>query len=706
LAWHPDGIGSPRPYPSDYLIAIANVAMAAALGSRLTFVANVALIGFACAYGGLRLSRFMSSAPGAGPAGALLATFNPWVYTKLVAGHLSMILAYGATMLLIAESLRPKPNERRLAFCLILATAQPQFFVIALAYVVVVSLRRRFWLPVVSGLVVALPVFAGIAANQTTLSAIPYNLTWQDSQSVPPLDAVTLGGYFTRYADVLGAFATWPMWVIFALSIAGAVFAPQRKAVLIGLGLAAFVWIVATGVRGPLGNLYAAVVVTLLPSALFRELYDLLGYLAIAYVAFCALASSRFRLCAVAALACGFALAAGWVVHTPWRYWVDLRTLPSAVIPAPENSRFALLPAFQPLAYAGMGAGLDPDAYTRSGNVTPLNTPKEAYPMNVALRQYLTEGRTEMLAALSVSAIVARPDFRSKTRLLVDQTAIVTTSGSEFGASRSSQTIDYVPELSLLRLLPPTDFAAELGAGRIFFGDAARASGAVPTAWTSFRPVVEPLADRAHLRADDGWVDVRQAFLTHPELAQGLGGVVTISPRWQLAIQPGLSALVFVRGTLADQDGKAVFHSGGGYRWVALPRSVRSVRCFGLCVVAAQGILPDGLAQRGPATVEAAVPFRARMPWLISATLPLTGRPELLRYNVTYDEHWTALVGFRALPHVRVDTIVNGWIVPPGDTNRPIFLVETSALVEAVLELTGVTYVISLGLFCLVRRTQ
>jgi hypothetical protein len=124
------------------------------------------------------------------------------------------------------------------------------------------------------------------------------------------------------------------------------------------------------------------------------------------------------------------------------------------------------------------------------------------------------------------------------------------------------------------------------------------------------------------------------------------------------------------------------------------------VRCFGLCVVAAQGSPP---AQRGASPGTAApvpVAFRSWTPWLVTATLPATPKLALLRYNVAYDARWIALAGLVTLPHVRIDTVVNGWIAPPAPVLRPIVLLEVPALLQAVLEVIGALYALGVAATC------
>jgi hypothetical protein len=493
------------------------------------------------------------------------------------------------------------------------------------------------------------------------------------------------------------------MWSVFALAVLGVVASARRRLAAALLATAFVAWLFASGVRGPLGSAYSTLVVMLPQSALYRELYDVLAYLVLAYVGLCALATARWKVLVLPWLACGLALLAGWIVHSPWNFWVNALTLPVASIRAPENSRFVLLPPFQPIAYAGHGLGRDPDAYVRPDGVTPLNPPVEAYPIDAAMADYVLHGNTALLSALSTSLAIARPGYRSSVDTLRDQIARTPAGIPDLNTPRPSASIDFLPEMSTVALAPVTDSLDTLGAGRVFFADAARASGGVPDSWRRFQPVVDVPVDRAHLQPSDGWVDARQAFLGDPRLAQALGGAITTSSVALLPLRSDLEALVFVDGRLTDQDAKTVLAARGGYRWIRLPASLRAARCFGVCVVAAQGAPPSGASDRAvlPST---SVPFHAWTPWWVTVAAPAAPRALMLRYNVAYDDHWSALAGWDRLAHVRIDTVVNGWIVPAASAAQTIVLLETSAAVQAACEVTGFAWACWIVFACIRRR--
>jgi hypothetical protein len=97
-----------------------------------------------------------------------------------------------------------------------------------------------------------------------------------------------------------------------------------------------------------------------------------------------------------------------------------------------------------------------------------------------------------------------------------------------------------------------------------------------------------------------------------------------------------------------------------------------------------------------------ALPYRAFTPWLLVTEVP-PGERRVLRYGVRYDEHWTAFARTKKLPHVRVDTVVNGWLLPAFDRSARVVLVETGALLVALSELVSAVVQLTL-LASLLRR--
>jgi len=181
-----------------------------------------------------------------------------------------------------------------------------------------------------------------------------------------------------------------------------------------------------------------------------------------------------------------------------------------------------------------------------------------------------------------------------------------------------------------------------------------------------------------------------------PEFAHAVGGALTSSADW-LDIVPGLDTLVDVRGALRSQDGSIVSPSTNGPHWLRLDTKTRRLQCSGLCLVAAQARVPDGLPQYPPPVPSTPVRFSQLAPWLAIAPLP-NDAGRLLRYNVAYDPYWFALTAAGPLPHVRLDATTNGWILPPQGATRVVFVHLVAAL-QALIELAVVGWLLTwLGL--------
>jgi hypothetical protein len=257
--------------------------------------------------------------------------------------------------------------------------------------------------------------------------------------------------------------------------------------------------------------------------------------------------------------------------------------------------------------------------------------------------------------------------------------------------------IDGSPELSLLERIQVSRSLPPLGSGELFFGDVAGQSGAsIPPAWATFDAVVPQSAARKRLSASEGWVDVRGAFIGQPELGQAIGGVVTTSRYSMLPVDAGRSILVNVlRGRLISSDGREVTRETVGYSWVTLPEGTKNVVCSGECVVAAEGTPPSLRSPSVPVALQ--MPLSAPVPWLAWTTLPPRNTETVLKYLVGYDRTMLAISRSGTLPHVRVETVFNGWLVAPHEGTRRVVLIDALAAVQVFLELTGLALLLALS---------
>ena len=123
--WLPVGFGIPNAHPTAYLIALPLVATMWLLGPLAALVLFAFVAGYLCVRGGAALAAHWTAAPAASAGIGMFAIFNPWVYNEVVAGHLVMVLSYGALLGFIAEMLRGRDaSSVRLALWLALIEAQ------------------------------------------------------------------------------------------------------------------------------------------------------------------------------------------------------------------------------------------------------------------------------------------------------------------------------------------------------------------------------------------------------------------------------------------------------------------------------------------------------------------------------------------------------------------------------------------------------
>ena len=688
--WDPTGMGTVIAYPASFILIFARSAFATILGSYPTHLAYYASCALLMAYGAARLARVLGASALVQPAAALFAVFNPWTYTELVAGHSWMLLSYGATYWVIAECCGRDRSERRLIPLVLVIAPQVQFLVVDFVFYVWLSLRVRSWRALLAIGAMLLPVFVGVEISRTVLRGIPLTLEWERSQSVEPLRALLLRGYSTQYDAVLAPFFEWACWLVVALAVTGVVLiALERKRELWLIAFAAVPLIWSFGLKGPFDAFFSWTILHVSEAALFRELYDLLGFVAIGYVAFCAVAAARWRPLGATWLVAGVAMLLAWTLAPPGRYWVGARALPAVTVPRTANTRFALMPALFPASFHGRGSGTDPDLYAHPGNITPVNEAYALYPVSAALGSYLRDGRVDRLAALSVESIVARPWLETDPSIRY-QFALPAPAWLFKTVTQPRAIAAALPQLSLSAMPEVGTLDSNLGAGNVLLGDAATATGPlVPQAGTlSPRRKASPPTAFSSPPRMGGWTRAWRSSKNRNSLNR-YGGALTTSRTAVLPLASGKAALVFVRGSLLTPAGATLASTTNGYRWIVLPPSVSGVRCAGLCVVAAQAVRMPAYPLDPPAHPSRAIGYRTLTPWFVVANVP-AGEAELLRYNVTFDDNWVALYANAPLSHLRVDGVVNGWLLPARQQAATIVLVEGGAVCVAFAELVAV----------------
>jgi hypothetical protein len=198
------------------------------------------------------------------------------------------------------------------------------------------------------------------------------------------------------------------------------------------------------------------------------------------------------------------------------------------------------------------------------------------------------------------------------------------------------------------------------------------------------------------VRAQDGWVDARLAFASDPALAQAYGGALTTSRRASLAVKGGHQALVDVRGRLLAADGRVIASNTQGYRWVPLPSDIGAVRCDGLCAVALEASVPEGVPpEAAPRGRPVAIGMMQIEPWLATARIA-PGPEGMLRLNDGYDRGWALLMNGKWMTHFRVDAATNGWLLPERTGSKDATIVEWPSAVVAAFEIVGAGWTLAL----------
>lgn len=674
--WNPSGIGSAQPYPTFYYIGFAlwpfhRIASPFAI---VIFIVTAATVIAAISAHRLALNG------GAGRfafVASVFAVLNPWVYAKMVAGHIIMVLAYAFMLALVAEVTSERPRPAVLILLAALSITQIEFWVISVVPLVIWCIRRRHYAALSGLLVSAVPIVLGIATSYNSLLTTPYNLEWQRAQSVDPLLGAMLMGYQFGYASAFKPWG-WAVALYGLVSLVGLRMLPQRRefACVVWISVACF--ILSTGMRGPISPLYAYAVTHVTESGIFRELYDLIGILAIGYVALSGFALRSNRLGFVCAIAAAFLLIP-WITHPVYRWFISASMLQLATPLSDPSTRVAYLPAFQPLSLHGQGSGVDPDAYDRQGRALPFNSTDPTYPIDSALA-FAREGDTRKLAALSVSSITSRRQYNSNWHALQFQFALQPRPTT---FSKLDLKLPSLP-MTVLYKRPPSVTSI----GDDLFEESV--APALDRAWR-FTP------QRVTLDAAKAWVDARLTFAARPEWGNPWGGVATKGSE-RLSLPSGTGAILAqTSNALIDDTGRVVARKQIGLHWWLVQNSAKTVSCRGECIaVAALSRLPSA-PEHAAASEYRTIIANQISSWLAIVTIPINSGGTL-RYNVRFDPNWHAYSGWHSLTHFALDSTVNGFRVPNAVGSRTLVLVQTTAAMQLLTELIALSVVLTLVL--------
>lgn len=687
--WDVDGIGLARPYPTLFLLGPILGLSGIAFGSIVTLALFLASIAALFTSSAVRISRLCAFNDGFGVALAALLLYNPWVYEKIVAGHLGMLFAASACAYLTAELLHDKPRAVVIVLCGYVAAFQIQFAFVACFLAVVVRPQLQTLRFVVAGVTLSLlPTIVGMVLSSGSLMGIPYTTSWQYANSVDPVGGLFLDGYSQQYtAGAHGLF--FAAGALFAAaSLMGLVVelytkADRRRSARLAIA-SLLVWGYSTGLKGPFSGLYMATL-HVRATLVFRELFDLIGLLTILYVVLTAIGGGRSFLVRGAACVSAILMVAAWTSSPPSHWWISSAKLQSIAVPSsPVNSRYALLPWHQPLQFNGEYSGADPDSYARSGNVTPVNEYGDGYPQNVALANYQISGDTRDLESLSVARIYERPQFSSDiagAHIAVPMRLSVRRRGSDV-------TLKAKPELSLIELPPFRDTPGPMHDLTLF-------CGGNPAALTRYLRIAS--ASVAPSDPRKAWIPAPLAFSAYPAIGNELGGVFTTESSARLPVPDDAVSrvLAYVNGKLLSNIG-LLSETTGSWKWLDLKGS-SALHCQGTCAVAAwqrnpcpRNVLPHYQPHARPVTFTAALPF------LVFGALPggTDSAHSVLLYRTRFDQSWL-LLGIPSTGHIEVSSIFNGYVLKPS-SNRKFVLVELTAALQAVAMVVSVIGVAAL----------
>lgn len=690
--WSRTGFGEVHAYPTAYLFGFAlaiGSAILPPLGILIAVLVGIATAVFLYSW---RLARELGGTRVAAAASGLFALYNPWVYTEIVAGHVTMIAAYAGTLGVIAELASRRDRPVVLAILAAVIALQIQFALLVDGFLFVRALMRRDCLVASSIVVWLAPSAVGIVASWGTVARTPYLTTWQFQQSIDPAKLLLFGGYFMGYAEALIDQGRPELWTIAALAAIGTVVAViERRAATNVLIAAAVILLYTTGSKGPLKPLYEWLVVNVPESGVFRELFDLTAFGVILYLVAINCLARRNGIAGFVFLAATLGLCFTWISHAPNAFWPRSGELPELSSASVGHARFALFPAFQPLSFDGQGTGLDPDAFERDGAV-PLNTSEPSFPVDVALARYELSGSTRDLRALGVDRIIERPRYRMDLTAASEVLAGGTSAVRRLDRPLVSQDLTPAPYVSTVDRVVISALANRVGHNVIFAGDLSRSEALrLGVAQLQTESIDPP---RSGTDPSRDWVDARLSFAVDPDIGQAFGGAYT-SSTLPLRVRSGDAALVFVRGRLESPGAHWFVGATNGYRWISIPKGIDSLRCRGTCAIAMQARVIPSVPLEPPTASSHAVPNDHRASWIVIAHVPTTHGP-LLTLNERYHAAWLAISAnpFSILPHLRIDTSANGWLL--SRAGGTVYLVQLIAGFQLMLELAAAFWLVLL----------
>ena len=615
--------------------------------------------------------------------GALFA-FSPWVYSKVVAGHLMMVFALASCFGLICYLQRRKRSRLVVSILTAFACTQLQFGVLLLITTLITGfVVKRVRVVAVTAAIFLLPAFVGILSEYGWLSSIPLLTAWDRNNSVPLFSGVALMGYAADYIKA------WPLWLTYfcylfpAIASYGAVkeFRAGRRWPMVGLLCAIVILILSSGDGWPLGPLYDKMIMEIHWLGLFRELYDLIGLVLVSYLLIFLFTRKDKIIFLLLALLAGVQIWA-WLVAPPSHYWVQVRERVDLSV-VPRNSRFVLIPFNQPVRYLGRGSGSDPDLiFENTDGVAPLNSYDALYPGDVAVSNYEEKGSINELRELSVGTIFTRSYVKSNWEALRFQrieesrppnrrTAVILLNGVRplITFSENSPSI--------------TNQVRQMGGDAIFITNACRAHLYIGEKLTCRYDI--PKGSKRTFDPKRAWVNLGFVEEAMPAVGQAVGGVFTMQSHRGIQAAYGY-ALMWIKGEIVGAGKKVVARGDGrAYHWHAVIDGTK-LYCRGACAIALFDAMPYITAATPRRANDHELPMRTMAPWLLQIVTMRGALVRYVRFNTRFD-HWWMLFGAGHVQHVEVGPRANGWIVERADNSGHAYIIEVVAALQAALEL-------------------
>ena len=652
-AWVPDGLGAPNAFPSILPQFYFEWLLSWVLPSKAV-LDLVLFLTFAAGIGGAAFAA--RTLLGIDNRWAVFCGFfylaGPITISKFVAGHTSYLEGYAALPFFLALALRQNIGNRRLwiilsALALAFTIVQLQIFGLALIVLIfAVIFRKRTLKEAATIVLIALPLLlpallGPLFLSQPSHGAIAMQravLSWQLQQSVPPIEATEGRGYFVHYYELLTQFWLQHVLLLFPLCALFALIELRREMRVAGLlvALALLAWLTATGLRGPLHELWSVLFARIPAFSVYRELYDVMALYWLVVV----LLAARFWM-TQRAVGWLFAIFGLWATLPAWFAapnlvgWAPTPATIGVLTTAAQRlppGRVLWWPAQQPLGPPDRTVGgADPLAYTPLGRARPIfeYQPYGSFAAAVTLAQQGNWQSAEPI--FSQLGIVA----------IADRRTLATFASGRPELARS------VPEDAATTLLADRDGV------RLF-------------ALANAQPIVA-------LQQSAAFTELPHAFVhSVAESAPAPGRLIAAYPYYWATPAIGFCGQASVLGYSNDLAAAqrpwyfvATFNSIAGCRW--LPRAAVA-RFPKDRLLVAGGWFERPLATAAP--IEAApsgsvVITHAKSDEIEGDVHSDRGGVLVLRND--FDRRWKLIDGDRTTASRLVEGFANGWTLPPGN---------------------------------------